>query len=77
MGDYGERIAKRMIAAQAMAEIDIYRAATHNKGILNGIDAVAIATGNDFRALEAGAHAYAFITGTYGPLTRLRIDQRT
>jgi len=73
--DFGERIARRMLAAQAMAEVDIYRAATHNKGILNGIDALAIATGNDFRALEAGAHAYAAITGTYGPLTRMSIDE--
>ncbi len=73
-GDFGESVARRMLAAQAMAEIDIYRAATHNKGILNGIDALAIATGNDFRALEAGAHAYASITGTYGPLTRMSID---
>ena len=53
-------VAKKMIAAHHLAEIDIYRATTHNKGIMNGIDAVAIATGNDFRALEASAHAYAY-----------------
>lgn len=73
--DFGEHVARRMLAAQAMAEVDIYRATTHNKGILNGIDALAIATGNDFRALEAGAHAYAAITGAYSPLTRMSIDE--
>jgi hydroxymethylglutaryl-CoA reductase len=73
--DFGEQVATRIIAAQAMAEVDIYRATTHNKGILNGIDAVAIATGNDFRALEAAAHAYASMTGSYGPLTRISIDR--
>jgi hydroxymethylglutaryl-CoA reductase len=67
----GGLIASRMIAAHALAEADVYRACTHNKGILNGIDAVAIATGNDFRAIEAGAHAYACANGRYSPLTTL------
>ena len=58
-----------ILAAQALAEADPYRAATHNKGIMNGIDAVALATGNDWRAIEAGAHAYAARNGRYGPLT--------
>ncbi|MEM7819509.1 MAG: hydroxymethylglutaryl-CoA reductase, degradative [Candidatus Aenigmatarchaeota archaeon] len=52
--------------------VDPYRCSTHNKGIMNGIDAVAIATGNDFRALEAGAHAYACMSGKYQPLTKYK-----
>jgi hydroxymethylglutaryl-CoA reductase len=62
-------IAKGIINAQVFAEGDIYRAATHNKGVFNGIDAVALATGNDFRAIEAGGHAYAARSGKYLPLT--------
>lgn len=65
----GEDIARFIIEAQVLAEVDGYRAATHNKGIMNGIDSVALATGNDFRALEAGAHAYAARDGGYRPLT--------
>jgi len=65
----GKEVAKRIVEAWALAAVDPYRAATHNKGIMNGIDAVAIATGNDWRALEAGAHAYAARGGSYGPLT--------
>lgn len=59
-----------ILEAQAFAESDPSRAATHNKGIFNGIDAVALATGNDTRALEAGGHAYAARSGTYSPLTQ-------
>lgn len=55
-------------AASLFAERDPYRAATHNKGIMNGVDSVILATGNDYRAVEAGAHAYAAHTGTYRPL---------
>ena len=73
--DFGEYIAKKMIAAHTLAEIDPYRACTHNKGIMNGIDAVALATGNDFRALEAGAHAYAARSGTYQALTSITFEQ--
>ncbi len=62
-----------VIAAQA-AEVDPYRAATHNKGVMNGIDAVAIATGNDWRAIEAAAHAYAARDGRYRSLTEWRVD---
>jgi hydroxymethylglutaryl-CoA reductase len=62
------------MAAHALAEADIYRASTHNKGIMNGIDALAMATGNDVRAIEAGAHAYAAISGSYRPLTNMEID---
>ena len=60
---------QRLLEAHAFAVADPYRAATHNKGIMNGIDAVAIATGNDWRAIEAGAHAYAARAGRYAPLT--------
>jgi hydroxymethylglutaryl-CoA reductase len=63
-----------IILASDIARADIYRAATHNKGIMNGIDAVAIATGNDWRAIEAGAHAYAASTGRYLPLTTWSAD---
>jgi hydroxymethylglutaryl-CoA reductase len=59
----------RIIEAAALAEVDPYRAATHNKGIMNGIDALVIATGNDWRAIEAGAHAYAARDGQYRSLT--------
>jgi hydroxymethylglutaryl-CoA reductase len=57
-----------IVLASDIASVDPYRAATHNKGIMNGIDAVAIATGNDWRAIEAGAHAFAVRDGQYGPL---------
>ncbi len=65
----GEEVAQAIFEAWAFAAVDPYRAATHNKGIMNGIDAVAIATGNDWRALEAGAHAYAARKGRYTSLT--------
>ena len=61
---------QRILEAYAFAAVDPYRATTHNKGIMNGIDAVAIATGNDWRAIEAGAHAYAARSGHYTSLTR-------
>jgi hydroxymethylglutaryl-CoA reductase len=60
-------------AASRFAELDPYRAATHNKGIMNGVDAVVIATGNDWRAVEAGAHAYAALSGRYRPLSTWRV----
>jgi hydroxymethylglutaryl-CoA reductase len=65
----GDEIPGRIVEAQVLAEVDPYRAATHNKGIMNGIDAVALATGNDIRAIEAGAHAYAARVGGYRPLS--------
>jgi len=65
----GKKTADRIILAYKFANNDIYRAVTHNKGIMNGITAVAIATGNDTRAIEAGAHAYAARNGVYKPLT--------
>lgn len=65
----GEQVAQAIFEAWAFAAVDPYRAATHNKGIMNGIDAVALATGNDWRAIEAGAHAYAARNGRYASLT--------
>ena len=65
----GEEVVDGVIEAYVFAEADPYRCATHNKGIMNGIDSVIIATGNDFRAIEAGAHSYAARSGSYKPLT--------
>ena len=65
--------AKNFVRAVNIAQVDKYRAVTHNKGIMNGIDAVVIATGNDFRAVESGAHAYASKSGSYRSLTRAYI----
>jgi hydroxymethylglutaryl-CoA reductase len=70
----GEMVVQRILEAHALATVDIYRAATHNKGIMNGIDALAVATGNDWRAVEAGAHAYAARNGAYGPLSHWERD---
>jgi hydroxymethylglutaryl-CoA reductase len=69
-GDFsGEEVRDGIIAAYAFAAVDPYRAATHNKGIMNGVDSVVIATGNDWRAIEAGAHAYAARSGRYTSLS--------
>ena len=69
-GDFsGETVRDGIIAAYAFAAVDPYRAATHNKGIMNGVDAVVLATGNDWRAIEAGAHAYAARSGQYTSLS--------
>ena len=65
----GEQVRDGIIEAWAFAAVDPYRAATHNKGIMNGVDAVVIATGNDWRAIEAGAHAYASSSGCYTSLS--------
>ncbi|UOA33765.1 3-hydroxy-3-methylglutaryl-coenzyme A reductase (plasmid) [Sulfitobacter sp. DSM 110093] len=65
----GREVITGMIEAYALAQIDPYRAATHNKGIMNGIDPVVVATGNDWRAIEAGAHAWAARKGSYTSLT--------
>ena len=70
----GERIISGIVEACALAIVDPYRAATHNKGIMNGIDPVVVATGNDWRAIEAGAHAYAARSGRYTSLSRWEID---
>jgi hydroxymethylglutaryl-CoA reductase len=71
----GAEVARRVESAWRFAWADPYRAATHNKGVMNGIDAVAIATGNDWRAVEAGAHAWAARDGQYRPLTQWRVGQ--
>ncbi|MGT2846135.1 hydroxymethylglutaryl-CoA reductase, degradative [Streptococcus massiliensis] len=68
-------IAKKMALASDLAQADPYRASTHNKGIFNGIDAVVLATGNDWRAIEAGAHAYAARDGQYRGLSTWAIDK--
>jgi len=70
----GEEVRDGIIAAYAFAAADPYRAATHNKGIMNGVDAVVIATGNDWRAIEAGAHAYAARSGKYTSLSTWNKD---
>jgi len=74
-GFAGERVRDGVILATEFAHVDPYRAATHNKGIMNGVDAVALATGNDWRAIEAGAHAYAARHGRYGSLTEWWKDE--
>ena len=70
----GTDVIEGIVNASRFAELDPYRAATHNKGIMNGIDAVVIATGNDWRAVEAGAHAFAARSGHYAPLATWRRD---
>ncbi|MBC1467921.1 hydroxymethylglutaryl-CoA reductase, degradative [Listeria welshimeri] len=70
----GEWVRDRIIAAYEFADADIYRAATHNKGIMNGIDAVIMAFGNDWRAVEAASHAYTARTGSYKPMSKWSKD---
>ncbi len=69
-----EEFAKKMVRAVDIANVEPYRAVTHNKGIMNGIDAVVLATGNDFRAVEAGIHAYAAKDGSYKSLTHASLE---
>ena len=71
----GEKVVDAFLESYTLAAIDPYRAATHNKGIMNGVDAAIIATGNDFRAIEAGAHAYAASDGRYTSLTKYHKDK--
>jgi len=73
-GATGADFAKKMVQAVAIAKVAPHRAVTHNKGIMNGIDAVVIATGNDFRAVEAGVHAYAAKEGSYSSLTHASVE---
>jgi hydroxymethylglutaryl-CoA reductase len=68
----GVDVVDAIVQASRFAEADPYRAATHNKGVMNGIDSVVIATGNDYRAVEAGAHAHAAASGRYRPLSTWR-----
>ena len=70
----GEEFSEKFIRAVNIAEVEPYRAVTHNKGIMNGIDAVVLATGNDFRAVEAGVHAYASRNGSYSSLTHAKVE---
>ncbi|MBC5636698.1 hydroxymethylglutaryl-CoA reductase, degradative [Ornithinibacillus sp. BX22] len=75
-GEYsGEEVRDGVVHAFEFADSDPYRAVTHNKGIMNGIDPVVIATGNDWRAVEAGAHAYASRFGSYRSMTKWSVDQ--
>lgn len=76
-GVTGKEFARKFVQAVDIATVEPYRAVTHNKGIMNGIDAVVIATGNDFRAVEAGVHAYASRDGQYRSLTKARIENDT
>ena len=69
-----QEFAEKFVQAVAIAEIEPYRAVTHNKGIMNGVDAVVLATGNDFRAVEAGVHAYASRNGKYSSLSHAKIE---
>jgi hydroxymethylglutaryl-CoA reductase len=71
----GEQIAEGVYQASRFAQADPYRAATHNKGVMNGVDAVAIATGQDWRSIEAGAHAFACREGQYRPLSHWHIEE--
>jgi hydroxymethylglutaryl-CoA reductase len=71
----GEEIAEGIAQASRFAQADPYRAATHNKGVMNGVDAVAIATGQDWRAIEAGAHAFACRSGQYRPLSQWLLEE--
>jgi hydroxymethylglutaryl-CoA reductase len=70
----GQQVVQGIVEAAAFAAADPYRAATHNKGIMNGVDAVVLATGNDWRAVEAGAHAYAARDGRYTSLSNWARD---
>lgn len=70
-----EELMERIEEASLFAQQDPYRAATNNKGVLNGIDPILIATGNDWRAVEAGIHAFATMTGQYRSITRWKRDR--
>ncbi len=72
----GKEIVERILDGWAFAAADAHRACTHNKGIMNGVDAVCVACGQDWRAMEAGAHAYASLSGKYSPLTRFEATDK-
>lgn len=74
-GENPAKFAEKFCQAVRIAEVEPYRAVTHNKGIMNGIDAVVLATGNDFRAIEAGVHAYASKSGHYKSLTHCKVEE--
>ena len=73
--EHGREVALAVERASRFADADVYRAVTHNKGIMNGVDAVVLATGNDWRAVEAGAHCFAARDGRYAPLSTWRVDE--
>jgi hydroxymethylglutaryl-CoA reductase len=73
----GQEVAQRICSVWEFADLDPFRAVTHNKGVMNGIDPVVIATGNDWRAVNAGCHAYASLSGVYKPLTRWFINDNS
>lgn len=73
----GNEVAKKIALASQLAQVDVYRATTHNKGIMNGVDAFVLATGNDWRAVEAGVHAYASRDGQYRGLAKWTFDEAT
>ena len=77
LGMSGLEFAQRFEWAVKISKADVYRATTHNKGIMNGIDSVILATGNDFRAVEACAHAYASRSGRYQGLTEISLTNDT
>ncbi|WP_028125211.1 hydroxymethylglutaryl-CoA reductase, degradative [Eremococcus coleocola] len=70
----GQIVAEKIVVATSYANLDIYRATTHNKGIMNGIDGLALATGNDWRAIEAASHAYASRKGGYRAMSEWQLD---
>lgn len=72
----GEEVVEGILNAYEFALADPYRATTHNKGIMNGIVALTLSTGNDTRAIESGAHAYASLSGKYSPLTKFKLDSK-
>ena len=72
--DNPQEFAEKFVQAIRIAEVEPYRAVTHNKGIMNGVDSVVLATGNDFRAVEAGVHAYASRNGQYSSLSHAKIE---
>jgi hydroxymethylglutaryl-CoA reductase len=71
----GHEFARRFYMGVRVAEVDPFRAVTHNKGIFNGVDAIVLASGNDFRAVEACGHAYAASTGKYQPLSKVILEE--
>ena len=72
----GGEVVKKILDAYEFARNDVYRAVTHNKGIMNGIDAVCLATGQDWRAVEGSAHAFASRSGKYQPLTHFQLIKK-
>lgn len=72
----GDQVRDQIVEASRFAELDPYRAATHNKGIMNGVDAVCMAAGNDWRSVESGAHAFASRSGQYRPLATWNADEK-